>query len=61
MTNRRYIKEIIFKSQGDQVHIVLDNGDILDGCIELWFDPLSGNPNRLSRAYLEMLVGMGDE
>ena len=38
MTNRRYIKEITFRSKGDQVHIVLDNGDILDGCTEMWFN-----------------------
>ena len=59
MTNRRYIKEIIFKSQGTQVSLVLDNGDILDDVEGVKFDPVK--PGDLSRVYLTMLVGMGDE
>jgi len=58
MTNRRYIKEIIFKSQGTQVSLVLDNGDILDGCEHA---TISGNPSFFPRAHLTMLVGVGDE
>ena len=58
---RRYIKEIAFKSQKDKVHIVLDNGDILDACTDLRFGSVSGNPNQLAKAHLKMLVGMGDE